>query len=110
MPGFTFREFKKPQRQRKRRLKIKYKFSLLVQLRDYSNSFNLYNVAGLFSNRTGGNGVQVETENENFTVMCSRTPQKQNLKFGNFTLLFGRVRGRNVPKFIAHVQGLCFSH
>ena len=32
------------------------------------NSFNLYNVAGLFSNRTGGNGVQVGTENDKFTV------------------------------------------
>ena len=39
-------------------------FVLLQLLRDYSNSFNLYNVAELSSNRTGENGVQVETENE----------------------------------------------
>ena len=86
----------------------KYNFALLVQLRDYSNSFNLYNVAELSSNRTGGNGVQVETEIKKFTVMCSRSPQ--NFEFGYFTFLFGRARWRNVPKFITHVQGLCFSH
>ena len=54
------------------------------------------------------NGVQVEKEIEKFLVMCSRSPQ--NLGFGYFTLLFGRARWRNVPKFITHVQGLCFSH
>ena len=37
----------------------KYKFALLVLLRDYSNLFYLHNVAELSSNRTGGNGVQV---------------------------------------------------
>ena len=34
-------------------------------LGEYSNSFNLYNVAELSNNRTGGNGFQVEVENEN---------------------------------------------
>ena len=92
----------------KRHLKIQYKFALLVLLFDYSNSFNLYSVAEVSSNRTGGNGVQVERENENFTVMYSRSPQ--NLEFGYFTLLFGGVRRRNLPKFITHVQRLCFSH
>ena len=42
----------------------KYKFALLAPLCNYSNSFNLYNVAELSSKRTGGNGVQVETEIE----------------------------------------------
>ena len=85
-----------------------YKFTILVLLSNYCNSFNLFNVAELSSKRTGGKGVQVETKNENFTVMCSRSPQ--NLEFGYFTLLFGRVLRRNVPKFITHVQGVCFSH
>ena len=31
---------------------------------------------------------------------------KKNLEFGHFTLLFGRVQRRNVPKFITQVQGL----
>ena len=86
----------------------KFKFALLVLLRDYSNSFNLYNVVEQSSNRTGGNGVQVETEIENFTVMCSPSPQ--DLEFGHFTLWLGRARWGNVPKFVTHVQGLCFSH
>ena len=46
---------------------------LLVLLRDYSDSLNFYNVAELSSNRTGRNGHQVETEDEKFTVMCSRS-------------------------------------
>ena len=58
-------------------------------------------------NRIGGTGVQVETENEQFAVMCSRSAQ--NLEIGHFTFLFGRERRRNVPKFITHVHGLCFS-
>ena len=32
-------------------------FALLVLLRDFSNLFNLYNVAELSSNRAGGNGI-----------------------------------------------------
>ena len=61
----------------------KYKFALRV-LRDYSNSFNLYNVAELSSNRTGGNGIQVETEIKKITVMCSHSPQ--NFEFGYFNV------------------------
>ena len=61
-------------------------------------------MAELSSNRTGGNGVQVETDSETFTVMCSRS--LQNLEFGHF----GRVRQRNVLNFITHMQGHCFSH
>ena len=57
----------------------KYEFASLALLRNYSNSFNLYNVAELSRNRTCGNGVQAEAENEKFTVMCSRSPQ--NLEF-----------------------------
>ena len=79
-------------------------FALLVVLRGYSNLFNLYNVAELSWNRIGRSGVQAETDNEKFAVMCSRSPQ--NLKFRHFTLLFCQGRRRNVPKFITHVQGI----
>ena len=75
----NIRDFKKQRRQRQRKRDLKYKFALLVLLRDYSNSFNLYNVAELFSNRKVGNGVQVETENEKINVMCSRSPQNLEL-------------------------------
>ena len=43
----------------------------------------------LSSNRIDGNGVQAETGNEKFTIVCSRSPQ--NLEFGHFTFLFARV-------------------
>ena len=36
---------------------LEYKFVLLVLLCAYSNSFNLYNVAALSSNKTRGNGL-----------------------------------------------------
>ena len=36
----------------------KYKFALLLLLRNYSNSLHLYNVAELSSNRIGRNGFQ----------------------------------------------------
>ena len=65
------RDFKKLQRQPLRNVTWKYNFALVVLLRDYSNSYNLYNVAEPSSDRIGGNGVYVETENEKFTVVCS---------------------------------------
>ena len=68
---------------------------LLAVLHDYSNSFNLYNVVELSSNRTGGNGVQVETENEKFTVKCSRSPQ--NLEYGHFVLLLAEYGEEMCP-------------
>ena len=89
--GILNRDLKQPQRQhqRKRLLKIHvgvicatlrlFQFLQLVQC-------NL----NIPLNRFGRNGVQAKTENEKFAVMCSRSPQ--NLKFGNFTLLFGRAR------------------
>ena len=46
----------------------------LALLRDYSNSFDLYNVAKLTRNGTGGNDDQVKTENEKITVRFSINP------------------------------------
>ena len=69
--------------------------------RDFSSSFILRIVAELSSNKRSGNGVHDETESEKFTVMCALFPQ--NLEFGHFTLLFGRVLRRNVTKFKLHV-------
>ena len=48
---------------------------LLVLLCTYSNAFNFYNVAELSSNRTGGNGLQVSTENENLPL-CAHVLRK----------------------------------
>ena len=58
---------------------------ILVLLRECSSSFNSHNVAEKSSNRTDLKGVQVETVNEKFTTMCSRS--QQNLEFGHFMLL-----------------------
>ena len=72
----------------------------LVLLCNYFNAFNFYNVAELSSNRTGGNGLQVSTENENLPL-CAHV-----LEFGHFTLLFGRGWRRNVSKFVMHVHSI----
>ena len=53
----------------------KYKFVLLVLLCAYSKSFNFYNMAELSSNRTDGNGLQVNTENENL-LSCAHALHK----------------------------------
>ena len=50
-------------------------FVLLVLLCAYSNSFKFYNVAELPSNRIGGNGLQVSTENENL-LSCAHALHK----------------------------------
>ena len=67
-------------------------------------SFKLHNVAQLSSDRTGGNSLQVSTENENFTVMCSRTLSTKPwvwsfhvAEYGGETHLHSsRCRGRRV--------------
>ena len=55
-------------------------------LREYSNSFNLYNVTELSSNRTGGNGVQVETENENLPSCAQVLHKTLNLVISRYCL------------------------
>ena len=50
----------------------------------------------------GTNGFKVKTEKDCFDVICSGC--RQNLKFGDFTLLFCGVRQRNARKFMLHVQ------
>ena len=55
----------------------------------------------------GTNGFKVKTENDFFIVICLRC--RQNLKFGDFTLLVCGVRQRNARKFVLHVQHEHFS-
>ena len=47
-------------------------------------------------NQIGSSGVQYKKENEEFTVVSSRSPH--NFEFGHFTLLFCSWRQRNVQK------------
>ena len=51
---------------------------------------------------TGRSAVEVNIENERFTVVCSH--QCENLQFGNFTLYFGRLHKRIVLKWMAHMH------
>ena len=86
----------------------KYNFALSQVFRNYSVLFTQHNtVTGELScNWMGINGFKVKTENGFFTVMCSRC--RQNLKFGDFRLLFCGVRQRNARKFVLHVQHVYF--
>ena len=49
---------------------------------------------------------QSKENKEDFAVIRSRS--LENPKFGHFTLLFCRVRHRNVPKCKTHMQSDCF--
>ena len=62
----------------------KYKFMLPVLLCAYSNSFNFYNVAELSSHRTGGNGLQVSTENDNLLSCAHALHKTLNLGISRF--------------------------
>ena len=70
--------------------------------RDYSVLFTLKNTGELSRNWITTNGFKVKSENDSFVVIGSRC--RQNLKFGDFTLLFSEVRQRNARKFVLHVQ------
>ena len=86
----------------------KYIFISFVLLRDYFNSLNFYKYGELSRNQIGRSGVQVKKENEKFTVVRSRSPQK--LERGHFTLLFCR-RQRNVPKCSSTTcRAIVFAH
>ena len=76
-----------------------------VLLRDCFNSPNFYKYGELSRNQIGRIGIQVKKESEKFAAVRSRSPQ--NLKCGNFTLLFCRGRQRTVPKCKMHVQSDC---
>ena len=79
-----------------------------VLLPHYFNSFNFYTNGELPGYQIGGSGVQVNKENETFTVMCLHSPK--NLEFGHSTLLFCTGRQRNVRKFKKHAQSDCLWH
>ena len=69
-------DFTKPQRQRKqkRHLKIQVRVTCTTS-RLFQFVQLIYNVAELSSNRTGGNGLQVSTENENL-LSCAHALHK----------------------------------
>ena len=74
----------------------KYIFVSFGLLRDYFNPLNFYKNGELSRTQIDRSGVHGKKENEKFAAVRSRSPQ--NLKCGNFTLLFCRGRQRNVPR------------
>ena len=67
--------------------------------------FCLYKNAKLPQNQTGRRGVRAKKENEQVTIVFSRSVQ--NLELGYF-MLFCRERQRHVPKFKTHLQKRLF--
>ena len=61
----------------------------------------------VFCSLIGRNGFDLKLENERFTAAESRC--RESFNFGNFRLLFCRLRQRNEPKCVAHVQHDCFN-
>ena len=66
----------------------KYNLALSQVFPDYSVLFTLYSTGELSCDWMGTNGFKVKTEND--CLICSRC--RQNLKSGDFTLLFCGVR------------------
>ena len=98
------REFKKLRRQTqgKRHIKIELCVSF-----DYSMLITLYTICGVHVCFLGTNGFHVKAKNERFTAASFRC--HQNLKYENFTSLFGRLRQNIAPKSVTQVQHDYFS-
>ena len=67
---------------------LKYNLVPLQVFCNYSVLFTLHNTGELSCNWMGTNGLQVKIEDKWFIVTSSRC--LQNLKFGDFTLLYMR--------------------
>ena len=75
--------------------------------RAYSVLVTLCEIGEAFFRLFGASGFHVEAENENFPAQGSRC--RRNLKYENFTWLFGRLRQNFASKSVPHVQRDCFS-
>ena len=60
----------------------------------------LYTIGGVHFRLLGTNGFHVKAKNETFTAASFRC--RQNLKYENFTLSFGRLRQNIAPKSVQH--------
>ena len=67
----------------------------------------LYKIEGVHFRLLGTNGFHVKAKSERFTATSFRC--RQNLKYGNFTSSFGRLRQNIAPKSVPHVQHDYFS-
>ena len=75
--------------------------------RDYSMLITSYKIGEVHFLLLGTNGFHVKAKNGRFTAPGSRC--RQNLKYENFTSLFGRLRQKIAAKSVPHVQHDYFS-
>ena len=61
----------------------------------------LYKIGELHFRLLGTNGFHVKAKSERFTAVSSRS--RQNLKYENFMLSFGRLHQNIAPKSVPHV-------
>ena len=94
------------QGQRNRHLKLSI-WEMVTLFCDYCFTLPYFIVDRARSKWTVRSAVEVNIANERFTVVCSRC--RENLKCGNFTLSFGRLRQGIVLKCVPHVQHDYFS-
>ena len=79
----------------------------IVAIRDCHILIAFYNVGKISYNWTGVRTVELDTENERFTFVCSSCHQYG--KCGNFMLLFCGGQHGLVHKIVLHVQHAYFS-
>ena len=61
-----------------------------------------YKIGEVHFRLLGANGFDIKAKNGRFTAAASCS--RQNLKYENFTLLFGRLRQKIAAKSVPHVQ------
>ena len=104
VPVSVNRDFKQPGRQRHGTSLKKWIHVHYMLLRDYSNTFNLSNVAELSRSWICRDGVQVQIEKRKFTVVFTFSIMPW---IWSFDVFFFRGRQRNVPKCKTHAQSNC---
>ena len=86
----------------KENVTFKLNFALSRVSYDYSMLITLYKIGGVHFRLLRTDGFHLKAKNERFSHASSRC--RQNLKFENFTSLFGRLRQNIAPKSVPHVQ------
>ena len=86
----------------KENVTFKLNFALSRVSYDYSMLITLYKIGGVHFRLLRTDGFHLKAKNKRFSHASSRC--RQNLKFENFTSLFGRLRQNIAPKSVPHVQ------
>ena len=102
---FTKRKLRR-RRQGQRRLKMDLYFT--NESRDTLKSFTLFITVKTIPKLNPEHSGKFEIRISKLSRRGSRSPD--NATFGDFTLLFGRERQRNVPRIITHVYSHCSAY